>query len=112
MVDITYQNTELESLFTCGKSSTFKAVKSKKLFMQALCSFKTLLHIINDVVELKFYSYLHYKHNSTYSTVTVECAGLYGDLVFSEDEQGKKVTIYDLIINKDYGKERSIRCAI
>ncbi len=84
------------------------AVMNKKLFMQKLCSFRTLLHIINNAVELKFYRYLHYKRNSTFSTVTVECAGLYGNLVFSEEEQGKKVTIYDLILNKGYGKERSI----
>ena len=108
MVDISYQNTELENLLTRGRSATFKAVMNKKLFMQKLCSFKTLLHIINNVVELKFYSYLHYKHNSTFSTVTLESAEIYGDLVFSEEEQGKKVTMYDLIINKNYGKGRSI----
>lgn len=108
MVKISYQNTELESLLTRGRSAMFKAVVNKKSFMQKLCSFKTLLYIINNVVELKFYRYLHYKRNSTFSTVTVECTGLYGDLVFREDEQGKKVTIYDLILNKDYGKERSI----
>ena len=77
MIDISYQNTELESLLTSGKSTTFKAVIDKKLFMRKLCSFKMLLHIINNVVELKFYRYLHYKHNSTFSTVTLECTGLY-----------------------------------
>ena len=108
MIDIAYQNTELESLLTRGSSATFKAVMNKKLFMQKLCSFSTLLHVINNVVELKFYSYLHYKRNSTFSTVTVESTGLYGNIVFSEEEQGKRVTIYDLILNEDYGKERSI----
>lgn len=98
MIDIKYQNAELESLFTRGKSATFKTIMNKKLFMQALYSFKTLLNIINNVVELKIYSYLHYKHNATFSTVTVEGAGLNGDLVFLEEEQGRRVTIYDLII--------------
>ncbi len=40
MVDIAYQNTELESLFTRGKSATFKAVMNKKLFMQKLMWFQ------------------------------------------------------------------------
>lgn len=108
MVDIKYHNTELESLFTRGKSTTFKTVMSKKLFMKALCSFKTLLNIINNVVELKLYYYLRYKRNSTFSTVTLEGAGVYGSLIFLEGEQGKSITIYNLIINNDYGKERSI----
>ena len=108
MVNVIYQDIELESLFNSGKSTAFKDVMNKKMFMQGLCSFITLLHVVNNVVELKYYEYLHYKHNSTFSTVTVECPGLCGDLVFSEEEQGQKVTIYQLIINKDYGKERSI----
>ena len=108
MVDIKYQNTELESLFTRGKSTTFKAIMSKKLFIQALCSFKTLLYIMNNVVDLRCYAYLHYKQNPTFSTVTVEGAGLRGNLVFGEVEQGKGIVIYDLIINKNYVKARSI----
>lgn len=108
MIHVIYQNTELESLFTRGKSTAFKVVMNKKLFMQALYSFKALLRIVNNVVELKSYNSLHYKHNSTFSTVTVEGAGFMGNLVFSEDEHGQRITIYDLIINKDYGKERNI----
>ncbi len=98
MINVKYKNIELESLFTRGNCANFKAVLSRKLFIQALCSFKNLLYIINNVVELEYYRYLNYKRNSTFSTVTVEGANLIGNIVFMEEDQGKSITIYDLLI--------------
>lgn len=98
MVKVEFQNIELESLFTRGSGTAFKAIMSKKLFMQALCSFRNILYIINNVVELEYYRYLNYKRNSTFSTVTVEGANIIGNVVFLEEEQGKRITIYDLLI--------------
>lgn len=98
MVSMKYKNIELDSLFNRGNSSTFKAITNKKLFMQALYSFKNILIIINNVVELEYYHYLHYKRNSTFSTITVEGANLTGNIVFSEEDQGKSITIYDILI--------------
>lgn len=98
MITVKYKNIELDGLFNRGNGSTFKAVMSKKLFMQALYSFKNILYIINNVVELEFYRYLHYKRNSTFSTVTVEGANMTGNIVFLEEDQGKSITIYDLLI--------------
>lgn len=98
MVIVKYKDIELESLFAHGSGMTFKKAMSKKLFMKALYSFKNLLYIINNVVELEYYRYLHYKRNPTFSTVTVEGANLTGNIVFSEEDQGKSITIHNLLI--------------
>lgn len=108
MVNINYRNKEIESLFTSGKSVAYKAIMGKKVFMKAISAFKALLSIINNMVELKRYQFLKYCKTTAYSSVTIECAGVLGNVFFSEAEEGRSITIYDFIINNDYGKERSI----
>ena len=108
MIIVKYKNTELESLFNRGYSTTFKAIANKKLFMQALYSFKRILSIINYVIELEYYKSLHYKHNTFFCNVTIDGAGQTGNIIFTEENQGTSITIYDLLLNKDYGKKGNI----
>lgn len=108
MISVDYRNKEVESLFTGGKSVVYKAIMGKKMFMKAISAFKALLSIINNMVELKNYRFLKYNKAATCSSVTLEGAGVLGNVLFSETEEGRGITILDFIISKDYGKERSI----
>ena len=108
MIIVEYKNIDLEALFTRGKSVIFKEIVDKKMFIQAIYGFKSILRVIDNVAELKLYQYLHYRKYSTYSTVTIEGSGLTGCLMFSETEQGNSITLYELIVNnKGYVKKRN-----
>lgn len=96
MIKIIYKNNELESLFTLGKSAVYKVIVSKKMFMESLRCLKSILHIINKVEDLGTYAFLHYKHNSDYSSVTLAESGLCCEFVFQEDPQGNIITLYAL----------------
>ena len=105
MVLTIYKNKDIEALFTSGTSLAYKAIMNKKVFVHALYAFKSILDTIDNVIELKAYQFLQYTKNSTFSSVVVRGSGVLGNILFSENEQGNTITIYELIINKDYGKE-------
>ena len=105
MVIIIYNNKDIEDLFTSGINLAYRAIMNKKVFMHALYAFKSILEVIDNVIELNAYQFLQYTKNSTFSSVVVRGSGVLGNILFSENEQGNSITIYELIINKDYGKE-------
>lgn len=107
MIKVSYNNTELESLLERRASRTYQWLLQKKGFIKALCAFKTILSVIDNIVELKYYKYLRHKKGIDFSSVTIEASGICGDLLFKEESLGHSIVIHDLIINKEYGKERT-----
>lgn len=47
------------------------------------------------------------KKGVDFSSVTIVASGICGELLFKVENFGCSIIIYDLIINNDYGKERT-----
>jgi len=108
MVEVTYHNSEIESLMKRGASRTYQKLTGKRGFMKALFAFRAILSVIDNITDLKSYKWLMLKNGVDFSSVTIVAYSVCGILLFKEENLGHSIRIHDLIINYDYGKERSL----
>lgn len=107
MVEVKYHNSEIESLMKKGVSRTYQKLLGKRGLMKALFAFKAILSVIDNIMDLKSYKWLMLKKGVDFSSVTIVASGICGELLFKVENFGCSIIIYDLIINNDYGKERT-----
>jgi len=98
MVKIEYHNPELESLMSTGKSSTYKELSGKRAFLKAMHGFCSLLRILNSTKDLLMFKQYDYKHRVNISHVLIIGAKIKAKLLFTEFEQGTRISINDLIL--------------
>lgn len=98
MIDVSFDNIELESLMLDGKSTTYKEVVKKKGFLDSLRAFMSVLRILHNTKELLLYKQFWYKQNVKASYVLINGSNIQRKLLFAEHEQGTRIIINDLIM--------------
>lgn len=98
MIEISYDNSDIEALLARGKSGFLKRFPKKKALLKVLKSFYAILEVIQVAKDLLHYQSLKYKAGTDCSFVQLKYGGQSCILVFSEQELGRKITIKDLKI--------------
>ena len=98
MIDVSFDNIELESLMLDGKSTTYKEVVKKKGFLDSLRAFMSVLRILQNTKELLLYKQFWYKQNVKASSVRISGSNIQSKLVFTAHEVGTRISINDLRI--------------
>lgn len=97
MIDIIYGNSELKSLMLEGKSTLYKEIVKKRGFLKSLRAFLLVLKVLRNTKDLLLYEQYGYKSNVKVSYVLIASANIERKLLFTEQEQGTRIVINDLI---------------
>ena len=92
-----HYNTKIIEEMIERKDSYLRKHFMKKTFLKAIHAFYSILHIIDNTRDLSKFKYLNYKKGVKNSSVLISTAKTQGTLLFTEDEFGKNISIYDLI---------------
>ena len=96
MINIEYDNPELEMLLLEGKSILYKEIQGKKGFVKSLQAFLFLLKVISNTKELSFYKQYGYMPSKEESYVLIKGSKISRKLMFVETDQGRCITITNL----------------
>ncbi len=97
MIKISFGNTELSELFTCGKSVHYGNLVGHRQVMTQLHGFCSLLSVIDRIEELGCYTYLRYYSDPVKSSVSFVEPDVTCHLLFTE-EPDSSITITDFTI--------------